>query len=122
MAVRKGSKKSPKTQMRKKPLKTTTSLAKVVACDHLGFEIRAECNIHKGGNATLALSKPLKANYVYDVTIQWYPRDDDDSSDDEWVHGKVVSAKLKGHANKFRHIRKYAEMCEFKCSGDELSE
>ena len=107
----------PKKQRVKKKTKkqrnsNVIALAKVVSCDDLGFDIRAELNVHENGNGTFSVNRPLKPNSVYEVELDYAVLDDDGNSSDidEWVHGRIVKASFRGPAKCFRGIKEYNEM------------
>ena len=88
------------------------ALAKVVSCDNLGFDIRAELNVHENGNGTFSVNRTLIPNSVYEVELAYDVLDDDDNSSDidAWVHGLVVKASFLGPAKCFRGMKEYKEM------------
>ena len=109
--------KTTRKQLAKKKIKkqrknNVIALAKVVSCDDLGFDKRAELNVLGNGNGTSSVHHLLKPNSIYKVELDYdFLDDDDDSSDiDVWVHGRIVKASLQGPANRFRGIQEYQEM------------
>lgn len=110
--VKNHSKQLAKKKTKKLRKNNVIALAKVISCDDLGFDIRAELNVHANGNGTFSVNRPLKPNSVYEVELDYDVLDDDDNSSDvdAWVHGRIVKASFRGPAKCFRDIKEYREM------------
>ena len=99
---------------KKKPTKLGPLLAHCLNVIDLGFDKRAELQIHGQGNGTYSYKdipkltmKPMK---MYQVHVEIWPYNEDDSECDDFCDGKLTNVKLMGDAKDFRGIRSYSDM------------
>lgn len=84
--------------LRHRPSNDFNTIAKVVCCDHLFHGVHCEVNLLARGNDNFRVlgDKLLRPGSLYMVHVKYDTHHEDDSEDDEFTSGTILSARLMG--------------------------